>query len=101
LKIVIAKSLFLTKSTLQENLLAKEFRSFAVGYGLAVKFGLMLSLPIFASLCVGILLDKKLGTAPWLTLILMLFGLIFATYAVYSVAMREHKVHQNKKEKDV
>jgi len=81
-------------------LLAKEFRAFAVGYGLAVKFGLMLSLPIFASLCVGILLDKKLGTAPWLTLILMFVGLTFSIYAVYRVAVREHKFYQDKKEKD-
>ncbi len=81
--------------------MGKDFRSFAMGYGLAVKFSLMVFFPIVAALCVGILLDKKLHTTPWLTLILALAGVIFSVYAVYRVAMRDHQLHQNKKEKNV
>ena len=77
----------------------KQLREAAIGYNLVIKFGVMLMLPIFCSLFSGIFLDKKLGTTPWLTLILMLGGMVFSIYAVYKVASRMTKPDQNEEDK--
>jgi F0F1-type ATP synthase assembly protein I len=46
-----------------------------------------LVLIIFCSLLGGIWLDKKLGTTPWLMLVLMVVGLVFAMYTVIRIAI--------------
>jgi F0F1-type ATP synthase assembly protein I len=67
---------------------SKHVRAALIGYNLVLKFGVMITLPIFCSLFAGIFLDKKLGTTPWLMLLLMLIGIAFSTYAIYRVASR-------------
>ena len=54
----------------------------------------MVTLPICCSLFAGTWLDKKLGTAPWIMLILMIAGLAFSVYALYRVSMREVNQYQ-------
>jgi F0F1-type ATP synthase assembly protein I len=41
---------------------------------------------IFGSLFCGIWLDRKLGTTPWLMLVLMVLGIAFAMYTIYRIA---------------
>lgn len=45
-----------------------------------------LVLIVFCSLFGGIWLDKKLGTRPWLMLVFMVVGLVFAMYTVIRIA---------------
>jgi len=73
-----------------------QIRQAFVGYSTALKFGLMLVLPVFCGLFAGIFLDRTFGTAPWFMLMLMLFSIIFGPYAVYRVATRRNKSGQNK-----
>ena len=83
--------------TLASNL-KKPFREFATGYNLALKFGVMTTLPIICALISGILLDKQVGTTPWFTLIFVFAGLIFSVYAMYRVAMRDANQQKSHKE---
>lgn len=46
----------------------------------------MLVCSVFGSLFGGIWLDRKLGTTPWLMLILMVLGLGFAMYNIIQIA---------------
>ena len=59
----------------------------AAGYALGLKFLFILMCPIVASLACGLGLDRWLGTIPWLMLIFVIIGLVFAIYAVYRVAV--------------
>ena len=70
-------------------------RAFA-GYNLALKFGIMITLPVFCSLFAGIFLDKTLNTAPWLMLIFMPIGFVFSIYAVYRVSSQINKPRPKK-----
>ncbi len=54
-----------------------------VGYYLAMQISSILLCSVFASLGVGLWLDKTLGTLPWLTLILMILGIAFAMLTIY------------------
>ncbi|MFQ5577786.1 MAG: AtpZ/AtpI family protein [Anaerolineae bacterium] len=78
--------------------MGKNFRQFAIGYNLALKFGIMVSCPVLGSLFAGIFLDKKLGTTPWIMLALMVVGLGFSVYAVYRVATRTQDSNQTTEE---
>ncbi len=80
--------------------MSKGFRQFAVGYNLALKFGIMISCPILGALFIGIFVDKKLGTTPWVMLLMMAAGIAFSTYAVYRVAQRMQTPDQDKKEQN-
>ena len=62
------------------------FREALKGYHLAMQISGSLVLIIFCSLFGGIWLDKKLGTKPWLMLVLMVVGLAFAMYTVIRIA---------------
>lgn len=52
-------------------------------YNLAMQISSILLCSTFGSLGLGIWLDRKLGTIPCLTLLLMILGLAFAMYAIY------------------
>ena len=56
------------------------------GYHLAMQISGILVCSVFGSLGAGIWLDKILGTTPWLMLLLMLLGIVFATYTIYRMA---------------
>ena len=62
------------------------FRDALKGYHLAMQISGTLVLIIFCSLFSGIWLDKKLGTKPWLMLVLMVLGFAFAMYTVIRAA---------------
>lgn len=62
------------------------------GYNLALQISGALLCSVFGSLFGGIWLDRKLGTTPWLTLVLMVLGIAFAMYTIYRIV----KESQNK-----
>jgi F0F1-type ATP synthase assembly protein I len=47
---------------------------------------------IFGSLVAGLWLDKKLGTAPWFLLILVVLGMAFAIYTIYRTVNQINRV---------
>jgi ATP synthase protein I len=50
--------------------------------GQAASVGAMLAFCIFVGTGLGVLLDRWLGTRPWLTLVLMFFGIVAGFYNV-------------------
>lgn len=56
------------------------------GYHLVMQISGILLCSIFGSLGAGLWLDKKLGTLPWLTLVLMIVGIVFAMISIYRMA---------------
>ncbi len=56
------------------------------GYHLAMQISGTLLCSTLGSLVAGIWLDKKLGTRPWLMLVLMVLGLGFAMFTIYRIA---------------
>ena len=61
----------------------KKYREALVGYYLAIQISSILLCTVFGSLFSGIWLDRQLGTKPWLMLVLMVLGIVFATYTIY------------------
>lgn len=59
------------------------------GYHLAMQISGTLVCSVFGSLLGGIWLDRKLGTTPWLMLILMILGIAFAMYTIYRIVKEE------------
>lgn len=53
------------------------------GYQLAMQISSILLCSVFGTLLGGIWLDQKLGTTPWLMLVLMVVGIIFAVVTIY------------------
>jgi F0F1-type ATP synthase assembly protein I len=70
---------------------AKKYLSAVEGYHLALQTSTILLCSVFGSPFSGIWLDRKLGTTPWLMLVLMVLGLIFATYTIYRTVKEPHK----------
>ena len=58
------------------------------GYSLAMQISGTLVCSVFGSLFVGLWLDRKLGTTPWLMLVLMVLGLAFVMYTLYDVVRK-------------
>ncbi len=61
--------------------------------------GLMLACPVLGALALGYLIDRQLGTLPWITLVLTLFGMIVGPILVYrwvtrAVAARMGQTHK-------
>jgi ATP synthase protein I len=54
--------------------------------------GISVSLAIFIGLGVGIWLDRKFDTSPWLTLIFLLFGIIAGFRNIALVIKRARKL---------
>ncbi|MFN8457343.1 MAG: AtpZ/AtpI family protein [Anaerolineae bacterium] len=69
----------------------KKYREALVGYRLAIQISSILVCSVFGSLFGGIWLDRQLGTRPWLMLILMIVGIIFATYTIYRTVKESQK----------
>lgn len=68
------------------------FKEALKGYHLAMQISGMMVLIIFCSLFGGIWIDRKLGTTPWLMLILMVIGLVYAMISIYRIATEnQHK----------
>ncbi|MBI1880849.1 MAG: AtpZ/AtpI family protein [Chloroflexi bacterium] len=61
------------------------------GYFLAAQISSILLCSVFGSLFGGLWLDKILGTKPWLMLILMVLGFVFATYTIYHTVKEPHR----------
>ena len=55
--------------------------------GIATQVGLMVVASILISLFVGLWLDDKLGTSPWITLILSIVGVLVGTTSTYRLAL--------------
>ena len=53
------------------------------GYQLAMQISSILLCSVFGTLLGGIWLDRKLGTTPWLMLVLMIVGIVFAVAIIY------------------
>ncbi len=53
------------------------------GYQLAMQISSILLCSVFGTLLGGIWLDRKLGTTPWLMLVLMIVGIVFAVVTIY------------------
>ena len=53
------------------------------GYSLALQISGILLCSVLGALFGGIWVDRKLGTAPCLMLVLMVVGIAFAMYAIY------------------
>jgi F0F1-type ATP synthase assembly protein I len=69
----------------------KKYRGIFEGYYLAIRISGILLGSVFGSLFCGIWLDRTLGTTPWLMLILMVVGIVFATYTIYRTAKEPPK----------
>ena len=52
-------------------------------YSLAWELGYSIAVPLVALALGGRLLDKKLGTTPWLLIVGILFSIIISSYIVY------------------
>ncbi|MBN1217724.1 MAG: AtpZ/AtpI family protein [Anaerolineae bacterium] len=61
----------------------KKYQGPLKGYYLFAQISGILLCSVFGCLGLGIWLDNKLGTAPWLLLVLMIMGLAFAMYTIY------------------
>jgi F0F1-type ATP synthase assembly protein I len=61
----------------------KKFLGPLKGYQLAMQISSILLCSVFGTLLGGIWLDQKLGTTPWLMLVLMIVGIIFAVVTIY------------------
>ena len=52
--------------------------------GMAGKIAFGLMVPIIAACFIGIYLDKRLNTTPWMTIVLLLLGLVAGFGGLYS-----------------
>ncbi len=57
--------------------------------------GLTMVIATFIGLAIGLWLDKKLNTSPWLTIIFLLIGIAAGFNKVIQVAIREAKKKEN------
>lgn len=75
-----------------------------IGYVLAVggELGFLIAFPLVICIVLGIYIDKRLGTFPWLLLASVLLGMILTVVNVYKVVIpflekRSEKDKDNKK----
>ena len=66
--------------------------SAATGLGFALRIGVELVVALAIGVGIGLLLDRWLGTAPWLMLIFMLLGAAAGFLNVYRVMTRSTRV---------
>ena len=57
--------------------------------------GLTMVIATFIGLAIGLWLDKKLNTSPWLTIIFLLIGIAAGFNKVIQVAIKEAKKKEN------
>lgn len=75
------------------------FRDVTWVLGVGSQAGLMLTVPVLLGLAVGYLLDQRLGTLPWITLVLTLIGVVSGPIMVYRLVTRAVKDRLEQKEK--
>jgi F0F1-type ATP synthase assembly protein I len=63
-------------------------RRLAVSLALVLQVSSIVLCSVLGSLLLGVWLDRKFGSAPWLTLILMAIGLGLAVFGTYRLAKR-------------
>jgi F0F1-type ATP synthase assembly protein I len=68
----------------------KKYLGTLKGYHLVIQISGIMLCSVFGSLGAGIWLDKRLGTTPWLLLILMILGMAFAMYTIYRTVKQEN-----------
>ena len=68
--------------------------------GFLSSVGISMVAATFIGLAMGYYLDKWLGTAPWLTLIFLLFGIISGFRNIFILTQRELKRQQREQEHD-
>ncbi len=61
----------------------KKFLGPLKGYYLFLQISSIWLCSIFGGLAAGAWLDKRLGTAPWLMIILVVLGIVFAMVVIY------------------
>lgn len=59
--------------------------------GWASTLGLQVALAIFIGLAVGVWLDSRFGTFPWLALVFMVFGIVAGFLNYYRFIKRQQK----------
>ena len=62
-----------------------EKNSWYVAYGLYSVVGIQLAVSVVAGLFLGSYIDKKLGTAPWLTVIGLVLGSVGGFYNMFRI----------------
>jgi len=67
----------------------KESNSAFKYVGMAGKIAFGLTMPIIAACFLGIYLDKRLNTTPWMTIILLILGLVAGFSGLYSMLKNE------------
>lgn len=68
----------------------KETRRYIRELGYFSTIGLSVALAIFIGLAIGLWLDKKFGTEPWLMIIFLIFGII-AGYRNIGLAIKKSR----------
>ena len=63
-------------------------RRLAVSLGLVLQVSSIVLCSVLGSLLFGVWLDRRFGSAPWLTLVLMVIGLGLAVFGTYRLAKR-------------
>jgi F0F1-type ATP synthase assembly protein I len=63
-------------------------RRLAISLALVLQVSSVVLCSVLGSLALGVWLDHRLGSAPWLTLILMVIGLGLAVFGTYRLAKR-------------
>ncbi len=63
-------------------------RRLAVSLALVLQVSSIVLCSVLGPLLLGVWLDRKLGSAPWLTLILMAIGLGLAVFGTYRMVKR-------------
>jgi F0F1-type ATP synthase assembly protein I len=63
-------------------------RRFAVRAALAFQIAGLIACSVLGSLFLGIWLDRRLGSAPWIMLVMMVIGFAAAVIGAYRLARR-------------
>jgi predicted F0F1-ATPase subunit len=70
----------------------QDMRDMAYGCALASQVGIAIAAPVLIGLAVGYLIDRSLGTLPWITLALTAIGAVLGPIIAYrwvTTAMRQ------------
>ena len=65
--------------------------NFAVNYGPYIGLGLQLAVTVIAMVFIGIWLDGRFGTSPWLTVIFSFLGIATALYSFIKSVLKSDK----------
>lgn len=74
-----------------KSIMKNETRKMLKQLGWASTLGLQVALAIFIGLAVGVWLDSRFGTFPWLALVFMIFGIIAGFLNYYRFIKRQQR----------